>query len=283
MDTRPRSQHRFASRPKRGRLAVYVALLACAVVAMLMMRQCSTPGPFSASQVGHSGGDTIDVAIEYGPTTLYRYNDTLGGMAYDMLREMAADTLPMKFHPVTSGARALELLASGAVDLVVAEIPRTTDYDSVVAFTEPVYLDRQVLVQRTDSADSARYVKSVLDLAGRQVTVSAGSPMLHRLQNLSAEIGDTILINTDSIHGPEQLVIMTAIGDIEMTVVNNRVARRIAADYPALDVSTNISFTQFQSWMMHSDSTRLHSLVDSLIVRYRRSPRYERLIDRYGM
>ena len=279
-----RNDNRSPVKPiNRGRVMLYAVLLLCGVALMMMVRQCSTPSPFAPREIGHSGGDTIDVAIEYGPSTLYRYDDTLGGLAYDMLRDMARrEGLVLKFHPVTSGSMAVGLLQSGAVELLVADTPMTSDYDSLVTFTAPVYLDRQVLVQRADSAGEVE-VKSALDLANRRVTVAAGSPMLHRLRNLSAEIGDTIIIDVDSVHGAEQLVMMTGLGEVGMTVVNKRVADRVAASYPQLDAGTRISFTQFQSWMVNGRDTAMRSKIDTLIVRYRDTDGYRQLMKRYGL
>ncbi len=272
----------FGGSRGRGKIVLYVVSLLVVIGFMAMLRQCSTPAPFAAARIGNSGGDTLDVAIEYGPMTLYRYDDTLGGFAYDALRIMSAENgVPVKFHPVTSGRQASRLLADGLVDLVVADTPMTADYDSSFAFTTPVYLDRQVLVQRVDSDGVA--VTSALELAGKRVTVTADSPMLHRLRNISAEIGDTIIIEVDSIHGAEQLVMMTALGDIDMTVVNKRLAESMSANYPSLDAGTRISFTQFQSWILRSSDSILRSRLDTMIVRFKAEEEYNRLVGRYGM
>lgn len=268
--------------PLRGRMMLYIVLLVAATVLMAMIRTCSVPSPFSVLTRVNSGPDTLDVAIEYGPMTLYRYGDTLGAPAYDMLRDMMTRAgKPVKCHPVTSAGMAIGLLLDGTVDMVIAETPRTSGADTLLAFTEPVWLDRQVLVQRRDSAGGVA-VRSALDLAGRTVTVAAGSPMMHRMRNLSDEIGDTIIIISDSIHGAEQLVMLTATGDVDMAVVNSRVAASVACDYPGLDTSTDISLTQFQSWLMRaSDSTRAQ--VDSIIRAYRSTPAYSQLLRRYGL
>lgn len=279
---RPTGRYNALLAPLRGRMILYVVLLVVAVVVMAMIRNCSTPSPFKRESLINSGSDTLDVAIEYGPMTLYRYADTLGGPAYDMIRDMMSRAgVPIKFHPVTSAGTAIGLLHDGSVDIVVAEMPRIADNDSLTRFTEPVYLDRQVLVQRLDSAGN-KEVNSALDLAGRRVTVVSGSPMYHRLRNLSSEIGDTIIIESDSIHGAEQIVIMTALGEIDLSVVNSRVATSVASDYPDLDISTAISFTQFQSWLMRSDDT-LIVRIDSIIRNYRETPAYKSISIRYGL
>ncbi len=264
-----------------GHLAAYVILLFIALGLMLSIRYCSSPPAGTPKQHRASGGDTIDVAIAYSPMTLYRFADTLGGFSYDMLRQMApAEGLTLRFHPVTSMEQSLRGLSDGLYDLVVADIAKTADFDTAYAFTDDVYLDNQVLVQRRDSAGNVE-VASQLDLADRKVWVEASSPAAMRLANLAAEIGDTIRVVTDASYGSEQLFIMTALGEIPLAVVNARIARILAADYPQADISTGISFTQFQSWIVRSSDAELLRRVNSAIARFKATPAYASLGQRY--
>ena len=76
--------------------------------------------------------------------------------------------------------------------------------------------------------------------------MTSGSPSAMRLRNLSAEIGDTILVKEDPDYGSEQLVMMVAVGDIPLAVVNEKTALRLAGEYPGIDVSTAISLPSFR-------------------------------------
>ncbi len=102
-----------------------------------------------------------------------------------------------------------------------------------------------------------------------------------RLQNLADEIGDTIHIITDSLYGSEQLVILTATGEIDRAVVNERIARAMSRDYPDIDISTGVTFTQFQSWLVRRDEEKLAERIDTLLVRYKATPAYANLHLRY--
>lgn len=268
-------------KPKSKRLTgTLLSLLLIAVGAMWMLRICSHPRSASwPDEALVSGGDTIDVAIEYSPLTFYQHGDTIGGFDYDLLRLIAArGGLRVKFHPVSAVSSALEGLRSGRFDLVVVDIPTTSELREEFSFTEPAFLDRQVLVQRRDSVG---FISSALDLASKKVWVAAGSPAGSRLENLSAEIGDTIHVVKDSLYGSEQLVILTATGDIERAVVNERIAKAMAPDYPDLDISTQITFTQFQSWLMRHDEPQLTARIDSLLVDFKATPEYADLHLRY--
>ena len=214
---------------KRGQMILYLALLAVVVACMVALSLCDHPAEDISARP--SGGDTLDIAIEYSPVTYYTYDDTLGGYNYDLLRLMSDKIgCPMKFHPVVTLEKALTGLEEGRYDVVVAQFPMTARDTARYAFTDPIYIDQQVLVQQRGS----HAIHSQLELAGDTVWVVKGSPMVGRIASLSREIGDTIY---------------------------GSIARAMAARLPNLDRSVAISLSQFQSWMV--DKNR-QSLCDSL-------------------
>ena len=240
----------------RGQMVLYLALLAVVIACMVALSMCDKP--VVDPDARPSGGDTLDIAIEYSPVTYYTYDDTLGGYNYDLLR-MIADNVgcPMKFHPVVTLQKALSGLDDGRYDVLVAQFPMTAGDTSRFAFTEPIYIDQQVLVQRRGS----QAIHSQLDLAGDTVWVVKGSPMVGRIASLSREIGDTIYVHVDELYGPEQLMMMVSAGEIRYAVVNRSIARAMATRLPNLDRSVAISLSQFQSWMVAKNR---QGLCDSL-------------------
>lgn len=261
-------------RAPRGGIILSLALIAVAVV--VTVRGCSSP-------VGHNGyeyvrgrGDTINVAIDYSPMSLYRYGDSLAGFNYEMMKEMAAmygDNI--KFYPIASVNDALDELRRGVYDVVISDLPVTASRRESFRFTEPVYLDKQVLI----SLDTT--IRSRLDLAGKEVWAMEGSPAEERLRNLAREIGDTIILRHDSIHSAEQLFMLTAMGKVPRAVVNSAKAQHLAKDYPDVDISTPVSFTQFQSWVVNKDNPALADTLDAQIRRFKTTPQYTALVDRY--
>ncbi|MGN0218657.1 MAG: glutamine ABC transporter substrate-binding protein, partial [Muribaculaceae bacterium] len=79
----------------------------------------------------------------------------------------------------------------------------------------------------------------------------------------------------------EHLVILTATGEIKQAVVNEAVARRLAAQYPDLDISTPISLNQFQPWMLNKDKTALRDSLNIWIEEFKETPEYEELVSKY--
>lgn len=224
-----------------------------------------------------AGGDTINVAIAYSPMSLYRYGDSISGFNYEMMRGMAdmyADKV--KFFPVATVDEALDKLRQGRFDVVMADIPMFASGRERYLFTVPVYTDRQVLV----GLDT---ISSTLDLAGKDVWVAAGSPAVNRLENLSREIGDSIHVHVSRDYSAEQLVILTACGEIPRAVVNQKVAENLSERYPDIRISDNISFSQFQSWILDRRSKALLDTLDRQIESYKLTPAYGRLTEKWGV
>lgn len=264
-----------------GRFVTYILLLLLVVIIMYMLKTCSYK-KFNQPTLIPSRYDTIDVAIEYSPISLYVYDDTLGGFNYDLIRQIALEhKLNLKFHPIVSLTEATSKLDQGLYDILIAEFPMTSEFNDKYLFTIPVYLDRQVLVQRIDSITLNRRVKSQLDLAGDSVWVVANSPLAHRITNLAHEIGDTIHIISDSTYAAEQLFIMTAIEEIKQSVINEKVAQKLAKEYPFIDISTDISFTQFQPWIVNRNDSILRDSLNSWIKTAKQTKYYKTLEYKY--
>lgn len=243
---------------KKGALTLYLLLLSAALGLMVTARQCST------NRIGErpdeiAGGDTLNVAIEISPTGLSLSGDTLSGEYYDLLRDICRrHRQPVKFHPYTRIEDALSWLKSERCRLIVGDLPVTAEMRDRLIFVDPVGVDKQVLVQRADS----NAVKTQFELGGKNVYVPTGSPYIQRLRNLSHEIGDTIYVVEDADYSSEQLVILTAIGEIPRAVVNRAVAESLSKRYPTLDLSVAISFNQFQSWALEPSDSLLRDTLN---------------------
>jgi ABC-type amino acid transport substrate-binding protein len=241
--------------PKKGSAALYALLIVIAVGVMISLKECSAKR-LPPRQENIAGGDTLNVAIEISPMGLTTEGDTLSGVYYNMVRDLCnRHHRQVKFHPFTQLESALAALDEGKYQLVVSDIPITAELKERYLFVSPLGIDKQVLVQLRDS-DGTVAIKNQFDLAGKHVTVPAGSPFISRLQNLSHEIGDTIYVQQDSEYSSEQLIILTALGEIPNAVVSAGVAGKLLPSYHQLDASLEISFNQFQGWALaKSDST----------------------------
>lgn len=264
----------------KPKLKIYAALLVATIALMVALGRCSRQ--YASKEAQSSGGDTIDVAIEYSPLSLYMYADTLGGFSHDLLNLIAKrEHLHIKFHPMASLDGSLKQLREGTVDIVAAQMPSTSDFKQQYLFTDAVAIDKQVLVQRRGK-DGSVAVKSQLDLAGKTVCVANGSPVATRIANLAREIGDSIHVRTLD-KSQEQLFLLVAAGDELYAVVSDNTARSLAVRYADIDVSTAISFNQFQAWAMAKNDTVLLQRMNKWLHNVRQTDEYKQLRKRYNL
>lgn len=228
------------------------------------------------------GGDTLAVAIEMSPLTYSLENDTIEGFDYLMLRDMARmHGVPVKFHPFTQIDRAFQSLYDNKYDLLVAAMPSTAALKEYFPLTDAIYIDRQVLVQRVDSTCGHGEITSQEQLRGDTLWIAKGKPFKTRLQNMAKELGDTITVLVDPEQSSEHLAIMTALGQIKHAVIGQAVARRVARQYPQLDISTPISLNQFQVWAVAPGDSTLLVRLNQWIEEFKETKEYRQLADRY--
>lgn len=272
---------------KKNNIQKLLPVLLGVVLAILIVtgifRRCSEDGGSRiVSEFVRPSGDTLSVAIEMSPLSYFLSNDTAQGYDYDMLRDISSrHNVPMVFHPFTRLDDALNGLENGTYDLVAASLPATTALKERFRLTEPVYLDKQVLVQRRDTSTGAPAITSQEQLLKDTLWIAEGSPFITRLQNMSNELGDTIHVISEKDYSPEHLAILTALGEVKQAVVNEEVARRIAKDYPVLDISTPISFNQFQTWAVAPRDSVLADSLDSWLKAFKETPAYTQLRAKY--
>ncbi len=254
--------------PKKGSASLYLILLLLSVATMIMLKECSGKQlPLKTERI--AGGDTINIAIEISPMGIAMIGDTLGGVYYTMLsKEAKKHGIPVIFHPFTMLSTALKGLGDGRYQLVVSDIPITAELKNDYLFVDPIRIDRQMLVQHRDSITGETEIKSQLDLGGKHITVPKGSPFISRLQNLSREIGDTIYIEEDDEYSSEQLVILTALGELSRVVVSEHVALPLLKRYPTLDASVAISFNQFHGWLLSPSDSILRDSISAWVNSY---------------
>lgn len=208
----------------------------------------------------------LRVAMEYGNNTYHfdaEGNPT--GFHYDLVKRFANERgLQIEIIPESGIEQQKELLVSGACDLIAGDrlITLQQGSDSQLSYTLPVNIDRQIVLQRKAGTDSlCTHLKSLIDLAGKQICIPADSPSKIRIQHLIEEIGDTIYIKEIPQYGTEQLMALVAHGDICYAVCKKEIVDAHIHTYPQLDNSLNISFNQFYGWIVRAKST---TLLDSL-------------------
>lgn len=270
--------------PIKSKLFVLIGLLIVVLAAMWMLGRCSRSNEETiVNHFARPGGDTLVVAIEMSPTSYAFSGDSAVGFDYEMLRDIAAQhNLPIVFHPFAPLDYALKGLEKGDFDMVVASVPASEKLRDDFLLTDDVFIDRQVLVRRIDTlAKDDSEIPPQIRMLGDTVWIPASSPVRQRLDNMSQELGDTIYIMSDPEYSAEHLVLLTALGEIKQAVINESVAKRLAADYPDIDISIPVSMSQFQPWILSENHQELRDSLNTWIRQYKESADYDRLSAKY--
>lgn len=225
----------------------------------------------------------LRVATEYNSIGFYVDGDTVSGFHYDLIEAFAhSKGLKAEVAPVMSFDQRLEGLSNGTYDVIAYGLLATSELKDSLLLTEPIFLNKQVLVQRKvkEGADSL-FIKSQLDLAGKTLHLVKGSPSILRIRNLGNEIGDTIYVKEIEKYGSEQLISLVAHGDIDYAVCDESIARAVVDSLPQLDINTAISFTQFYSWGVSKKSPALLDSLNSWLSHFRESDEYRKIYRKY--
>ncbi|MDY9919119.1 extracellular solute-binding protein, family 3 [Porphyromonadaceae bacterium NLAE-zl-C104] len=271
----------------RKRLYLYLLLLIVAIVAMILLRTSmkgfrnTFMAPRDYNEIISSG--ELNVVTDYNSIGLYASGDSLQGFQREMILALEKEWgIKVNLFLENSLDENLEGLLTMRYDLVARNIPVNIKLKDTFAFTNPITLNKQVLVQRKQEYnDSVEPIRQHLDLAGKTIRVANDSPVILRLNNLSHEIGDTIFIVEDPTYETEQLVMMVASGDIDFTVCDEKMAIRLAKVLPEIDIETDISFTQLESWSVRKDSPVLLDSLNSWLDRFKTTPAFKRIYRKY--
>lgn len=260
-------------------MSSYLVLLLLTLFVMYMLKDCRDFAV--AEETTSTKSDTLNVAIEYSPVSFYMENDTLYGFNYELIKEISQmDDFDIKFHPLINIREGLAGLENNSYDILLAHIPTTAEMKNKYLFTEPIYLDKQILVQRIDSLGEVS-VKSQLDLANKTVYVIGGTSTRERIKSLAQEIGDTIYTISEHPFGQVKLFDMVANGDIDYAIINSKSAQHLLTDSSNIDISMDISFTQFQSWIVNGQDSVLCDSLNSKIKIIKETPRYKEIYNKY--
>ncbi|MGM9760854.1 MAG: transporter substrate-binding domain-containing protein [Parabacteroides sp.] len=261
----------------------YCVLLALVLSVMFSLYKAAHQplAPRDYAEIRQEG--ILHVVTEYNQSGYYVKGDTIEGFQYELCQAIARESgLEVQIHLEMSLTESFRLLENQACDLIARNIPVTNENRDSYLFTEPIVLNKQVLVQRTAEANRGiPPIRSQLDLAEKRLYIPKDSPARLRLTNLGHEIGDTLFIVEEERYSSEQLAIMVAKGDIDYAVCDQQIALLAQQRMKELDIQTDISFTQLQSWAVRQTSPILRDSLNVWLNRIRESGLYERLYKQY--
>lgn len=225
----------------------------------------------------------VRIVTNFDPIGYFVSSDSISGYNHDMLVALEKyANLKFDISVENSLENSFAGLKSGKYDIIARNIPVNSDLRSEYSFTEPTVFNKLVLVQRKAKYNNdVQPIRNHLELANQTIHVSKNSPSIFRLQNLSAEIGDSIFIIEDDLYEANQLVLMVASGDIKLTVCDSKTAEKLADDLAEIDIDTDVGFTHLEAWAVRANSTQLLDSLNAWIGRFKETKEYRKIERKY--
>ena len=222
----------------------------------------------------------LHLETEYSQAGYYVSEDTIQGFHYELGQAIAkVSGLEVQNNLEMNLSKSFQHLNNNQCDIIARNIPITSELKENYLFTDPIVLNKQVLVQRKDSTGTI--LRNQLELAQKKLYVPEDSPALLRLKNLQQEIGDTIYIQENETYSSEQLIMMVANGDIDYAVCDHQIAETLKNQFPNIDTETDISFTQLQAWVIRKNSPALLDSLNSWIRQIKESGTFDKIYKSY--
>ncbi len=237
--------------------------------------------PRDYTEIRESG--YLRAVTEYNRLSFHAGKDTLVGFDLEILQKFAHEKgLKLEVTPEMSYQQRIKGLQEGRYDLIATGTVVTSSQKDSLLFTHPLLLSKQVLVQRKrEEGKDSLYIDNQLELAHKTLHIVSHSPALIRIHNLINEIADTIYVCEIDKYGPEQLLAMVSEGEIDYAVCDESLAQASIKDYPNLDISKSISFTQFYAWGIGKHSPILYDTLNVWLEQYLKTPSYQKIYKKY--
>ncbi len=232
------------------------------------------------------------VAItSYSPISYFIYHGQPMGYEYELLQLLGEHMdLPVNIKLARGIGEMIEMLEEGEGDLIAYSLTVTANRRERLAFTEPMNVTQQVLVQRKpDDWQQMRLheienelIRSAIDLDGKTIHVRKGSAYVTRMEHLSREIGGEIeIIEAPGEVTTEELIRMVAEGEIEYTISDENIASINAAFYRNIDIETPVSLPQQTAWAVRPTSPELLETINAWLLKAQNDADYYVIYNKY--
>ena len=262
-----------------------VALSVVTIVLFVVLGACNNKTNEKGSErdtLQYKLPDTLRVVTLYSPTSYFIYRDSELGYDYSLVDQFCKDkNIAFDLVIAPNMSRMIEMLDSGAVDLIAYDIPITSEYKNKVKHCGVVNYTTQVLVQPL--VKKKPDITDVTQLVGRDVYVEKDSKYHQRIENLNNELGGGInihLVDKDTLI-TEDLIRMVSKGEIPLTIVDSDIASLNKTYYKDLDVALQLSFPQQSSWAVSPTASPLAEIIDEWFAQDSPKKRYTELHKRY--
>ena len=216
---------------------------------------------------------TLTAITSYSPVSYFIYRGQPMGYEYELL-QMLGEHLNLNVNIIIAHdlEEMINMLEKGDGDLIAYGLTITAERREVLAFTEPLNVTRQVLVQRKPEnwrqmklhEIENELIRSPFELVDKTIHVRRGSAYVSRLSNLALETGGNIeVIEAPAGITTEDLINLVATDSIFLTVADENIAQLQSAWYQDIDIQTPVSLPQQTAWAVRPSSEMLLDTINS--------------------
>lgn len=233
----------------------------------------------------------LTVLMDNSLSSYFIYQGQPMGYEYEMLALFAKENdLALEIKIIGQVENILDSLLAGKGDMVAANLSISSERMEKVAFTDPLFRTKQVLIQRlpddiqklTRDEIEKSLIRDRLDLESKDVMVRKNSSYELILNNLVAETGLELTINFASGDlVTEHLIDMVSTKEIDFTICDQNKAEIFNAYYDNIDIQTPMSLSQPIAWAVNKESAELLSTLNSWINKRKGSLEFNMINNRY--
>lgn len=200
------------------------------------------------------------------------YNANPAGFEFELLKGFCdANHLKLEMLVNDNTDSCFWMLESGKVDVIATGMGLTKELKRKYFVTDPIFLQKSVLVQRMPSGWGAmstenevenQLLRSPYDLAGRTVHVTRRSHAVKMLDYLSEVIGDTVYVKECDTLNSIELIHAVHDGLIDYTIADEYIANIATTNLSGLDTKLAVSLEHPIGWVVRQE--RDSSLVNAI-------------------
>lgn len=264
---------------KSRQLYLYIVFLFAVIILMIFTKRFSQKDSTSCDipQIN----DTLNVAILYGPMSYYIYEDTLGGLNYELLTIFEKDTqTPINFYPVSNLEDTYKKLDSGKFSLVASQ-PSSYSNKQNYLTTETVFLETMVLIQKKDYRNNSK-IKSYTDLQENDtIYITPNNSVRNTLNNIVKNHNKSCQITEIEGINEEMLMKKVSEGNIKYAMIHQKIASSLMTEFNNVSYGMSSSLTYYQEWILSKSDSLLQEKINNWLDTFLISERYRNLIERY--
>jgi len=259
-------------------LAICAAFIACEDGPSHRDRKLPPPVQFDLDSIIARG--KIILLTENSASTYYLYRGQGRGFDFELVKDFARSLgVKVEIRLLDDVDQMFEMLNKGEGDLIASNLTITEDRNRIVKFSTPLYTSREVLVQRLVVPDTANYshITDTAQLSEVPIWVHRYSSFYTTLKRIDDRSKKPLhILEAPGQISTDDLIRLTASGELAATVTDENLARIQQIDYPELDMSVALSGEENIAWAVRTNS---HHLQEALNV-WLASEKVKRKVDK---